>query len=86
MERTKTPEQRIDFIGGQATALCIAVHVLMRTSEQSEAIAQALHAELEQMFVKLSERMPDETLRGFEFVRDHFLLKQPEDPGQPRVR
>lgn len=85
--RTKTIEQRIDWIGGQIAALGVAVHGLIRHHPKRDELAQHLHAELERMYVSLSTKgLPDETLRGFDAVRDSFLMKKPEDPGQPSVR
>lgn len=87
MERTKTPEQRIDWLAGQVSALSISVHVLIRLHSDRATAAKHLHEELERMHAKaLTTNLPDEMLRGMEFVRDTFLLKPQPDPGQPSIR
>ena len=87
MDSDNDPQQTDAYLLGQVSALGIAMHVLLKTHPQREAVAAALHDNLERLAAKATHSsLPDEFLRGLVQMRDTYLLKPMEDPGQPTRR
>jgi hypothetical protein len=86
MERTKTVDQRVDWLGGQVSALMACLHAVICQHPNRQAVAEQMSESIERLLTaSLRSPIPDEYQRGIELVRDQ-LLRRPADPGQPERR
>lgn len=81
----KTLEEQLSFLTGQVSVLGMALQAALKHHPEREAVAATLHENYEKVMARTMQRpFPEAFLDGMKSARDLYLLKSPDDPGQPK--
>jgi hypothetical protein len=78
-------KEEIEYLTGQVSVLGIAIQAILQHHPSRDAVAVTMQQSFENALAKVaSTPIPEAFLDGAHHAHDLYLLKSPQDPGQPK--
>jgi len=78
-------KKQIEFLTGQIAALGIGIQAAIKHHPNRDEVAATIQQSFETALSKVAlTPIPEAFLDGMHSARNLYLLKTPEDPGQPK--